>query len=154
MSKRRRRRNVPPRGAPCESWGPDDGLDPHELFAYQDEDDNEDSQQLVEASRLRKDRQLCKEAFRTLSLAFAELAVRDRLLAEVELCAVDPAPDASRLRLTLRGAGDLAAIEGQLERLRGYRGVLRSALAAALHRKRVPQLELALASNSEEVTHG
>ncbi|NUP10490.1 MAG: ribosome-binding factor A [Polyangiaceae bacterium] len=96
---------------------------------------------------LRKERQLCKEAFEVLGLALSSL--EDESFFDVELVGVEPAPDASRLAVVVRAPEgiDPAELLGKLERISGY---LRRELAAALHRKRIPSVTFRLAPGGEE----
>lgn len=95
---------------------------------------------------LRKERQLCREAFEAIGLALATLD--DATWLDIELVAVEPAPDASRLAVVVRSSGTMAAddLERKLEHIAGY---LRSELASALQRKRVPGLTFRIAPPEE-----
>ena len=90
----------------------------------------------------RKTGQLCKEVSRTLSCALG--ASCDELVRDLAVVAVQPAPDAARLLVTVcplsagsAGSRDASRI---LDRLESQRGLLREEVAAALHRKRTPEL--------------
>lgn len=114
----------------CGSLHADDGVDPRSFS--KPERQNKPN---------RKDLQLCSQASRALSMAIAA-EVRDSLLRDVLIDSVQPAPDASRLTVVVRVPGDtdagrLAAIEASLKRRRGF---LRSEVAAAISRKRAPEL--------------
>ncbi|MCA9668985.1 MAG: hypothetical protein KC503_25495 [Myxococcales bacterium] len=100
---------------------------------------------------LRKDRQLCREAARALSLT---LAAEPDEVAQLDVVRVDPWPDASRLKVIVVAPPDSSADEAlellELVRLRAPR--LRRLLAAALDRRRVPDLVYEIAPM--EVRHG
>lgn len=90
-----------------------------------------------EKPRVFKDDQICTAAAETLALALATLD--DEAWLDVELVSVAPAPDASRLAVTLKlpDAADPAVYVEKIERVGGY---LRAELASALERRRVPLL--------------
>ena len=85
----------------------------------------------------RKERQLCRQVQEAISEALASL--HDDILSEVWVCSVEPAPDASRLAILVRTSKD-APIEIVKERLTKIAGYLRTEVAAAITRKRVPVL--------------
>ncbi len=88
----------------------------------------------------RKTAQLCRQVERRLSLSFAELD--DPELASLELISVDATPDGSRLLLSLGTSPGTHADEPELlARLRKIRGLLREEVAAAIHRRRTPELD-------------
>jgi ribosome-binding factor A len=84
--------------------------------------------------------QLCAEVERALGLTLAG-ECEDPLLDQLVVFDVSPAPDAGRLLVrlvvTARPPPDLAAV---YEALRRAQGLLRTAVGAELHRKRVPEL--------------
>jgi ribosome-binding factor A len=86
----------------------------------------------------RKLKQLCREVYRVLSQVLPA-EVNDRVLDSVVVVEVCPAPDASRLavRVALGEGADPSTVLQHLERLKGY---LRSEIAAAIQRKRTPEL--------------
>lgn len=93
--------------------------------------------------------QLCREVERTITLVLA--AVDDERLLDLVVMAVEPAPDASRLQVTLLASGartreQLDAIEMCLDRARGE---LRGEVARSLQRKRTPELRFVLATEGE-----
>ena len=136
----------------CGELGPDDGIDPRILF----------SREQRKRDTSKKDRQLCREVAKALSLATRQLD-RDGELGLI-IDSVHPAPDASRLQVNIScerasqqapsttspSASALAGARA-LQRLRSAKGALREELAAALHRKRVPELSFAL--TALEVDH-
>jgi hypothetical protein len=99
-----------------------------------------------------KDLQLCRQAFRILSMALAG-GYGDELLAEFTVRAVLPAPDASRLLVVLETAAgpaqerfEPAEILGRLDRARPS---LRHELATGLARKRLPELDFVIVPREE-----
>ena len=88
-----------------------------------------------------KTRQLCRQVERGASLTLAELCDGAALAGSV-VAEVSPAPDASRLRVTVvlapsRTAADVAATAALLqERV----GLFRREAARAIHRKRTPEI--------------
>lgn len=108
----------------------ENGIDPSTFF----DDTHNDSR------GERKVQQLCREVERTLSCALA--ACGDDQLRNLIVMAVDPAPDGSRLLVSLCPAlGTLDVDVGALrQRLQDVRGFLRSEVAAAIQRKRTPEL--------------
>jgi ribosome-binding factor A len=85
-----------------------------------------------------KDLQVCRQVFDALSLALAELD--DPLIEELVLVAVTPAPNATRVQVSLTPARDGIDIDAALARLRDVEPELREDVAAELTRKRVPEL--------------
>lgn len=85
----------------------------------------------------RKLKQLAREVFRVLSQAIDEM--EDERLASASLVEVRPAPDAGRFAVQVSaGSGSSASdVQAALDRARGR---LRGELAAALARKRTPEL--------------
>ena len=116
------------------------GTDPSTFFG----DEHNDSR------RERKVQQLCREVERTLSCAIA--ACGDERLRNLIVISVDPAPDGSRLLVTLcPGLRTLDVDLGTLlERLLDMRGFLRSEIAAAIQRKRTPELTFQIVWRSDE----
>ena len=93
--------------------------------------------------------QLCRQAMQALSLALADSS--DDLLRELTVMSVDPAPDVSRLLVTVAPAAwaagtDVAAI---LARLNAAAPWLRREVASFITRKRAPELSFALAGGGE-----
>src|SRR5262245_34341761 len=123
MSKSKRRHQGPP---PCESRGPDDGIDPKLLFRPE--------------SRRRDDRgvqRLCSQVRDALTYALADC--RDATLQSLRVDAVEPAPDATRLAVTVHVADEAEAVAAR-ERLALAAGMLRTEVAAATRRRRAPEL--------------
>jgi hypothetical protein len=94
----------------------------------------------------RKDLQLCKQVLRALDghLAAASWAATIGL----RVVSVLPNPDATRLQTLVRWTGPGTA-QAVMALLASHRGELRSAAAAAITRKRAPQLTFAPAPHEE-----
>lgn len=93
----------------------------------------------------RKDLQLCKVASRAISHAL-RLHAYDPLLTDLDVLRVEPAPDGTRLRVWCAPTGPttpdrLIAAQHRLAALRPH---FRAELAAAIQRKRVPELTFAV----------
>lgn len=130
--------------AHCGEIPDDDGVDPREFFKTRRTRDKRD----------RKALQLCKQVAETLGLVL-EGDFGDERLHNLQVVSVNPAPDASQLAVTLRAdipAGRVGAQE-ILDRLAAVAGRLRCEVAAAIRRKRAPQLVFHLVGpgQSEEV---
>ena len=97
--------------------------------------------------------QLCRQAMQALSLALADSS--DDFLRELTVMSVDPAPDASRLLVTVTPAASSTRLSpGELlARLNTASAWLRREVASAITRKRAPELmfTLSLAPGGEEV---
>ena len=83
----------------------------------------------------RKTLQLCKQVQRALSFALPETGEDVLLDAYVE--DVQPAPDASRLLMSVHGKGDPLDL---IQALGTHTGQLRSAVAEAITRRKAPEL--------------
>jgi ribosome-binding factor A len=85
----------------------------------------------------RKALQLCAQVARTLMGVFADCG--DDVLRDLDIESVTPAPNASRLLVTVR---PLVPVETAIvrERLEHARAKLRSEAVAAIHRRRAPDL--------------
>jgi ribosome-binding factor A len=107
---------------------PDDGLDPR--F---------DRRRGRPAGK-RKTLQLCREVERTLSAVLGG-ECDDDLLRELLVVSVVPAPNAGRLLVTVARPASVAdPAEDVLRRLLGVSGRLRSEVAAAVSRRKAPEL--------------
>ncbi|MHC4512654.1 MAG: ribosome-binding factor A [Planctomycetota bacterium] len=92
----------------------------------------------------RKTRQLCAQVRRTLS-HFLCLEARDQVLQSLLVESVQPAPDATHLAVVVSVPKDLELPqEDILARLTKVKGVLRSELAQAVSRRKVPDLSFQL----------
>jgi hypothetical protein len=118
----------------CSELGPYDGIDPRDLL-----------REAVRKKGGRKTLQLCGQVAEALNYAFASLC-NDDVLRELSVVAVQPAPDESRLLVTiaptLPGPCDPAQI---LTRVHRVLGTLRSEVASSIHRKKVPDLAFCVA---------
>lgn len=118
----------------CGSVGPDDGQDPR--F------DSRGGR----AKGDRKARQLCAQAAQAIQLALADSPGEDWLLGLI-VARVDPAPDSSRLLVTVQAfddrlRGDPSAVLDHLERATPR---LRLAVASATTRRKAPSLAFRIA---------
>jgi ribosome-binding factor A len=121
----------------CSDIGPDDGVEPRTYFRQSP--DNKPHN--------RKALQLCGEVFRALSHSLAwELG--DATLSELCVEAVVPAPNSTHLLVivSLPDGVDPAIVR---ERLQRYMGRLRAEVAAAIHRRRVPELTFQIERRKE-----
>lgn len=88
----------------------------------------------------RKTLQLCRQAERTLSIALAGES-GDEVLRDVMVISVTPAPDASRLLVTVCPVVAIGADPARvLEHLQSHKSFLRARVAESIHRKRAPEL--------------
>jgi ribosome-binding factor A len=117
--------------AHCDAIHEDDGVDPREFFKLRSHRDKPD----------RKAQQLCRQVAETIDQILAgELG--DAALNGLRVASAIPAPDASRMLVTLVATGDdgpfdRTAIEHKLATVTG---LLRSAVAAAITRRKAPNL--------------
>jgi ribosome-binding factor A len=114
----------------CDAPGPDDGVDPRAV-----------SRQGPRKVKNRKALQLCGQVERTLAWVL-QGECGDDLLRDLLVASVVPAPDSTRLLVTVYPgpAAGGAEPDAFLERLHRAYGKLRGAVAAAIHRKKVPEL--------------
>ena len=114
----------------CDELGPEDGLDPR----YEKRE---------QPSRVtnRKALQLCGQVAQTLQAVLTG-ECGDDLLRELQVESVVPAPNSSRLlvTLTLAVSRSAATVKEVLARLQQAQGQLRAEVAAAINRRRVPEL--------------
>jgi ribosome-binding factor A len=112
----------------CGEPGPEDGLDPRETL-----------RQGARRKGGRKAHQLCGQVAQALNYAFAVSG--DDVLRDLLVVAIQPAPDESRLLVSVGSAlatrCDAALVLAHLQRAQGK---LRAEAAAAIHRKKVPEL--------------
>ncbi len=119
--------------AHCQQIHPDDGVDPREYFKAPRR----------QGKRDRKTDQLCRQVFETLSLVLTG-EIDDERLHNLQLVSVTPAPDGSQL-LVMLGCDpefSLDTLQDLQVRVQTIGGRLRSAVAAAITRKRAPKLLL------------
>ena len=126
--------------AVCAQLFEDDGVDPRE-----------DKRKDAKANMEKPDRklwQLCKQAARTIELSIASLPQADELTG-VTVHSVTPAPNAGRLHVNLLATQGTsrAAIEAVIER---YESRLRAEVAAAITRRRAPELTFLVIEESKD----
>jgi ribosome-binding factor A len=90
-----------------------------------------------------KDRQVCRQVYDALGWALADMD--DPLLDDLALVAVDPAPDASRVLVTLQSTNPEVDLAAAKARLLEVMGELRAEIAAEITRRRVPELSFHIA---------
>ncbi|HEV3115996.1 MAG TPA: ribosome-binding factor A [Gemmataceae bacterium] len=124
---RRRFSRKPPA---CADWAPGDGIDPRL-------DQDAGRRRAVN----RKALQLCEQVAHTLTGVLAGECSDDRLR-DLLVQSVQPAPDSTRLLVTVYPgpAAQAFDVEEIVESLHRARGMLRSKVANAIHRKRTPEL--------------
>lgn len=123
----------------CSELGPEDGIDPRDLLRAS-----------ARKKGGRKTLQLCGQVAEALNYAFAAVC-NDDLLRELAVVTIQPAPDESRLLVTvgptLPGPCDPAKVLNQLQKALGK---LRSEVASAIHRKKVPELTFCVVKNMSQ----
>jgi ribosome-binding factor A len=114
---------------------PDDGQDPH-IFL----------RKTTRKPTNRKALQLSGQVMETLNYALA-WECGDPILQDLTIDSVTPAPNSTHLLVTVRlpAAGDGPKADVVLEHLQRASGKLRAEVAAAIHRKRVPELTFRVA---------
>jgi ribosome-binding factor A len=117
----------------CSEPGPEDGVDPRDLV-----------RQAGPRKGGRKTHQLCGQVAQALHYAFGAVC-NDDVLRELVVVVVQPDPDESRLRVVVAPAlpGPFDPFQA-LAHLEQARGKLRSEVAAAICRKKVPDLAFAV----------
>lgn len=112
----------------CQGVGPEDGVDPRYLRPSTGREVG------------RKQRQLCRQVERALTEALA--ACGDEALLELEVVSVTPAVGPGRLLMTLRPSGTAPPREAGFHerRVAAALGFLRGEVAAAVHRRKAPEL--------------
>lgn len=115
----------------CGELHEDDGVDPREFFKEQNNPTKRD----------RKALQLCRQVEETMHQILTG-EIRDDDLGTLHVVSVVPAPDSSRLLITLEPGGDLASFDRPLvvRKLAAATGWLRCEIAAAITRRKAPQL--------------
>jgi ribosome-binding factor A len=86
----------------------------------------------------RKTLQLCRQVERALGWALGECD--DELLRELLVVSVEPAPNSRRLLVSVAPLERLANLIEIIRRLEAARGWLRSEVAAAITRRKAPEL--------------
>jgi ribosome-binding factor A len=123
---------------PCDAVGPDDGIDPRLLFHA--------------SSRKKGDRgvrRLCSQVREALTFAFAG-SCRDEVLLSLYVEDVEPAPDATRLAVTVRVPCDVDVAVAR-DHVTRAAGMLREEAAASIRRRRAPELVFRVLPSDEAV---
>lgn len=122
----------------CGQPGPDDGLDPRDFF--KPTRSRRDS---------RKDWQVCRQVFETLNYVLSGDS-RDDVLRGLLVSEVSPAPDATRLLVTVQPLDLTDGVEPItiLQHLHEATGRLRAEVARSISRRKVPELIFQLSLNS------
>lgn len=112
---------------PCDEMYADDGVDPRKFFERRDRERGDDH----------KTQMLCSQVAEAIRFLLAwECA--DPVLQDLEVEEVVPAPDASRLRVVVVATeAEHRRVRAALDRITGR---ARSAMAEAIHRKKVPEI--------------
>lgn len=133
------RRNARAEGLAAELHA-DDGVDPRTAFTRMTSDGQ---------TNARKSLQLCKAAARALRAALA-CDCGDALLNELEVVAVETDGRAMHLRVTVQLAAATTDMDRGVaaQRLAALTGFLRSAVAAAINRRRAPELRFVVLPTS------
>jgi len=123
----------------CTDIGPEDGLDPRTTV--------HGSQGRIAN---RKALQLCGQVARTLNCVLSGECGND-VLREVIVESVQPVPNTSRLLVTVSLAPSAAVLEPAtvLQHLHCASGMLRSEVAAAIHRRKTPELVFRMVSRTD-----
>ncbi len=120
----------------CADVHPDDGVDPKEFFSPRVSSTQKQTQAVS-----RKTLQLCSQVADTLNLVLSGDCA-DECLQCLQVVTVTPAPNASQLLVVVSSSSAGAAPDPATvsERLARANGRLRSEVAAAIVRRRVPRL--------------
>jgi len=94
-----------------------------------------------------KDHQVCRQVYDVLTYALAELD--DPMIAELVLARVTPAPNASRVLVTLVPSHAGFDSTAALERLHENAAELREEVAAEVSRRRVPELVFHIGTDAD-----
>lgn len=94
-----------------------------------------------------KARRLCRQVSEALQSGLSG-ECGDELLQQVWVVSVEPSTESARLIVTVSVPEDADPVQA-LARLEGARGMLRSIVAAAIHRKKVPELTFRMAGPGE-----
>ncbi|MCC7293640.1 MAG: ribosome-binding factor A [Phycisphaerales bacterium] len=129
--------------AVCAEVYDDDGVDPRQAASRR-----QPSQAKKEN---RKTLQLCKQVARALTLSLADECM-DPGFRAIQIAAVLPAPDSTHLAVCVQlDSEDNSCVPSEvIARLREAAGFFRSQIAAAIARKRVPELTFRWAAGSED----
>lgn len=135
---KRRTKGRPQRESLCAEFGEDDGIDPRLFFKHK------------ERGIDRKTQQLCKQVFRVLTLVLTG-ECRDAQLRDLEIQSIVPDPDSSRLlvNVSITSPEGGPAQREVLARLQAVQPFLRQEVAAAICRKRAPELAFRVVPREE-----
>jgi len=124
----------------CGEIGPDDGQDPRRSRSTQSQ---------VRSSR--KTWQLCAQVRRALESGLTE-GTSHSLLQSAYVGAVDPAPDATQLLVTIyvRESASMKQLQDLQTLLSQHQGRLRAVVAAAITRRKMPTLKLRVLPEPQE----
>lgn len=122
----------------CAEIGPEDGIDPR--YVRREPSFNRGG---------RKTLQLCKQVERALSLALAA-EFNDPALRDLQVQSVEPAPNSGRLLVTvsLSPSADPIHPAQVVTHLSRASGKLRCEIAAAIHRKKTPELAFCVVASN------
>lgn len=114
----------------CGELGPEDGVDPRDFHRKK-----------TKPRVNRKALQLCSEVQRTLNAVFGG-ECGDALLRDLQVVSAEPAPNVARLRVTICQVSSEEPYSPELilTHLHRAQGMLRSQVAAAICRRRAPEL--------------
>ncbi len=114
----------------CTDLGPEDGTDPRDWH----------KKHWNARGPGRKALQLCRQVAEALNAVFAGCA--DAVLNGLQVMSVEPAPHSGRLLVTVAAAPSAAERDAAVvgEHLQRAAGLLRSEVAAAIHRRKTPEL--------------
>lgn len=112
----------------CGQIGADDCIDPTDFFKAREGKHKTDS----------RSQQLCRQVAQAISLSLGDCD--DDRMQELTIMAVSPAPDSSRLLVTLQTDREAKDLEELNVSVNAQLGRLRSEVARSIHRKRVPNL--------------
>jgi ribosome-binding factor A len=121
----------------CAEIGDDDGRNPRD-----------DKHRHARQDAGRKARQLCRQVAEAIDWVLTS-DVPDDFLRSLRVATVEPAPNSSRLLVTV--VTDLSTDEAEpqliLERLKAYAGRLRAEVAGAINRRKTPTLAFQVVGN-------
>lgn len=128
----------------CGQPGPDDGLDPRDFFRSE-----------RQRRENRKDLQVCRQVFETLNYVLSGES-HDDVLRSLLVNSVAPAPDASRLLVTVEPLDRDVEPVVILQKLKQATGRLRTEVARSISRRKVPELtfQIALRDSSSPCQNG
>lgn len=113
----------------CGEVQPEDGSDPRRPFVHSPN----------ERQQGRKAKQLCRQVETALGYVLAGDEA-DPLLESLQVVSVSPAPNSSRLLVTVWADGESIDRQAIHDRLQRHAGRLRTEIAAAITRRRAPTL--------------